>query len=451
MPDLTSAFRDVIWSNILHKTGCQMIRNRMSYVCLLTDSELANSFCLRYWAMSPAGKWNESFQVLLTDSGLNKAEMIDMLESACRLYFPRTRCADCGNPLSVTTRSEYSSIIGKIHRFGKALNTPFCISCSSASINREHTRQLSARKTRQNNVAEVLEHWHEKAKLVDYAQLSFFQSCLLYSALLAANLAPGQSVVPPLRIQMEELAPTQELADQIYARFCTDGIFLPVLSPDLNAFILDEENDAITVDIRAGSWRIADDVCGRSIEEVLTVLFRRLDQPEPKEIEALWYLVAEDECRRYFVSQWERYNFAYPSIYSAKVSTTLQHYLGQCSIGQMWNVIYYAVKNLAALTQEGKHTPQHIYNMLPGAIRRYADYRLANGQPLRPWHRPSPTRASWLTNTVLDKVLKAGDACFGMLKGQDVVKYVEYLIARPIATAPETWFSSVAPNSTRSE
>jgi hypothetical protein len=123
-------------------------------------------------------------------------------------------------------------------------------------------------------------------------------------------------------------------------------------------------------------------------------------------------LVAEGECGRYFVSQWERYRFAHPGIYSPKVSVALRPYLDQCSIGQLWNVLYYAVKNLAALNQEGKHTPQHIYNMLPGGIRRYADYRLGNGNTIRPWHRPSPSGESWITNILLDKVLKAGDVAF---------------------------------------
>jgi len=217
----------------------------------------------------------------------------------------------------------------------------------------------------------------------------------------------------------------QKLPLKIYARLCTDGILLPSLSSDLDACRLEEETGAVTFGIRIGAWTLADDVSGRSTDEILEALFRRLDQPEPEAVEALWHLVAEDECRRYFVSQWERYRFVHPGIYSAKVASALRLYLGRCSIGQTWNVIYYAVKNLAALTQEGKHTPQHIYNMLPGNIRRYADYRLSNGQSIRPWHRPPPTGESWMTNILLDKVLKAGNVSFEMLKGQDVVKYVE--------------------------
>ena len=377
--------------------------------------------------------------------------MVDVLKSACRLYFPGIRCSSCGGQISVATRSEYSSLIGAIQRSEKGSPPPLCTSCAAVALAPQRRTDVFILKRRRDRVASALERLHEKAKPVDYAKLSFLQSCLLYAALLAANLAPGESVVPPLEMQMDELAPTPELADEIYARLCTDGIFLPALSSDLNAFGLEPDTDAVTFNIGAGEWTLANDVCKRSIDEILTLLFRRLDQPDPKAVEALWYLVAEDECRRYFVSQWERYNFAHPGIYSAKVSAALHLYLDQCSIGQMWNVIYYAVKNLAALTQEGKHTPQHIYNMLPGSIRRYADYRLANGQSIRPWRRPSPARASWLTNILLDKILKAGDVCFEMLKGQDVANYVEYLVTKPTDSAAATWFFTSSPSGARPE
>jgi ABC-type phosphate transport system substrate-binding protein len=97
----------------------------------------------------------------------------------------------------------------------------------------------------------------------------------------------------------------------------------------------------------------------------------------------------------------------------------------------MWNIIYYAIKNLAALAQEGTYTRQHIYNMIPGSIRRYADYRLAKDEEIRPWRRPSLTTESWITSILLDKVLKGGDVSFETLKGQDVVGYVERLLADP--------------------
>lgn len=421
-----------------------MIRNRAPLICLLTDSEVANNLCLRYWARSSNGKWTESFQGLLSDSGLSKSEMVDVLKSACRLYFPHVRCGRCANPISVVTRSEYSSLIGAIYRFETGKPPPLCTCCSTSLVSPKQSVDFIPRQHR-DRVADALKRLHDKAHQVDYTKLSYFQSCILYAALLSANLSPGQATVPPLETQIDELAPTPELADEIYARLCTDGIFLPALSSDLDAFSLDTDTGAVTCNIRAAAWTLADDVSGRSIDEILAMLFQRLDQPEPEAVKALWHVVAESECRRYFVSQWERYRFAHPSVYSVKVSAVIRNYLEQCSIGQLWNIVYYEVKNLAALTQEGRHTPQHIYNMLPGGIRRYAEYRLANGQPIRPWRRPSPARASWMTNILLDKIFRAGDICFERLKGKDVVKYVEYLVTKASDGPADTSFFDAVP------
>ena len=74
--------------------------------------------------------------------------------------------------------------------------------------------------------------------------------------------------------------------------------------------------------------------------------------------------------------------------------------------------------------------------MIPGSIRRYADYRLANDKSIHPWRRPPPTTESWITSILLDKVLKGGNISFETLKGQDVAKYVENVLAdQPDATA----------------
>jgi hypothetical protein len=428
----------------LLRTVCEMIRNRAPVICLLTDSEVANSFCLRYWARSSDGKWRESFQTLLADSDLNKSEMIDMLKAACRLYFPYVRCGCCANPISVVTRSEYSSLIGAIYRYGTGKLPPLCTSCSTSQAASKQTVDFIPRQHR-DCVTDALKRQHEKAPQVDYKKLSFFQSCILYAALLAANLSPGQTIIPPLEMQMDKLAPSLELADEIYARLCTDGIFLPALSSDLHAFNLDKDTGAVICNIRAAAWTLADDVSGRSLDEIVAMLSHRLDQPEPEAVKELWHLVAESECRRYFVSQWERYRFAHPSVYSIKVSAVIKNYLEQCSIGQLWNIVYYEVKNLAALTQEGRHTPQHIYNMLPGGMRRYAEYRLANGQTIRPWRRPSPERASWMTNILFDKIFRAGDICFEKLKGKDVVRYVEHLVTKTSDGPADTSFFDAVP------
>jgi len=353
-----------------------------------------------------------------------------MLKSACRAYLPHLRCDRCESPLQVGTRSEYSPRTGSLMKSGKR-SRPLCGSCNAAVRAAKWDADLIELQQHRDRVTGALERLHHSTKPVDFSKLSYVQTCLLYSALVAADAGLDDRKIPPIDAQTMALAPTAELTDDIYTRLYTDRILLPALSSDRHAWSLNEGTGVVTFSIRAGAWTLADDVSGRSMDEIFSLLFQRLDRPEPKGIEELWYLVAEDECKRYFASQCERYQFIHPGIYSLKVSTAIRHYLDRCSIGQMWNIIYYAVKNLAALAQEGTYTRQHIYNMLPGSIRRCAEYRLAKYEEIHPWRRPPATTESWITSVLLDKVLKGGGLSFETLKGRDVVGYVEGLLANP--------------------
>lgn len=407
----------------------EMIEDRKPLVCLLTDHEVHNTLCLRYWALNSTGKWNEPFDALLSDSELSKGEMMNMLRSACRAYLPHLRCDVCKSPFQVGTRSEYSPLTGSLIKSGRRSRPRLCASCDAAALAANREANLFAVQQHRDRLIGALKLLHERAEPVDYAKLGYVQSCLLYAALVAANVGSDDLEIPPLVSQTEPLAPTVELSDGIYTRLYTDRILLPAFSSDRHALSLNEQTGVVTFSVRTGTWRLADDLTGRSRDEILSVLYRRLEEPDPRAAEELWYLVAVEECKRYFVSQCERYRFIDPGIYSSKVAATLRDYLDRCSIGQMWNIIYYAIKNLAALAQEGTYTRQHIYNMIPGSIRRYADYRLAKDEPIRPWRRPSPATESWMTSILLDKVLKSGDISFETLTGQDVVSYVERVLA----------------------
>lgn len=354
-----------------------------------------------------------------------------MLKSACRAYLPHLRCNICLHPLQVETRSEYSPLSGLPSRFRKRSRSVSCTSCDAKSHAANREAGLFLLQRRHDRVSDALRRLHWQAKPIDFATLDYFRSFLLYATLVAANVGPDGSTIPPLASQLGTLAPTPELSEGIYTCLYTDRLILPALSTDPNAFGINEQTGDLTLDVQTGAWALANDEYRRPIDEIVSVLFQRLEQREPQAIEDLWYLVAEDECKRYFLSQCERYRFIHPDIYSAKVAAAIQDYLNVCSIGQMWNVIYYAVKNLAALAQEGTYTRQHIYNMIPGSIRRYADYRLAKDEPIHPWRRPSPTSESWITSILLDKVLKGGSASFEMLKGKDVFEHVERILTCP--------------------
>ena len=108
------------------------------------------------------------------------------------------------------------------------------------------------------------------------------------------------------------------------------------------------------------------------------------------------------------------------------VAAVVHDFLTHYSIGQVWNVIFYVLKDMAALAQEKTYARQHVYNMIPGNLRRYFDYRLGNNKAIRPWQRPAPLTESWMSSILFDKVLGDGNTSFEMLTGQSVGAHVEF-------------------------
>lgn len=407
-----------------------MTRYRFPFVCFQTDDEYVNTLCLRYWAVSASGKWTESYATLLSESGLSKPEMMSVLRSACQAVLPHVRCQTCKIPLTVANRSQYSPSTGSLLGLGKRLRAPLCAACLTVTIAEEHRTEYFKIVPPRQRIAEAVRQLHAQAKPVDYTQLTYLQSYFLYAALIAAGVSQDEPVIPSLDLQNGRLTPTPAFSEYIYTRLYVDKLIVPSVTSDSEVFSLDERTGAITFSVGTVHWTVTRDVSGRSVEEIISVLFRSIECPEPIAAAELWHLVAEDECKKYLLSQCERYRFVHAGIYSSKVAAAISDYLDRCSIGQMWNIIYYAIKNLAALAQEGKFTLQHIYNMIPGSLRRYADYRLASGDSIRPWRRPVPTTESWVTSILLDGVLRSGDVAFQTLRGRDVMQHIKGLAGK---------------------
>lgn len=402
-----------------------MMSNTPPFLCFLTDNYLHQEFCLRYWAVKDGG-WTEKFDAILLESGLSQPKMLEILKSSCRAYLLHLPCVECGNPFEIRTRSTYSPLTGRPVGSARYRLGNRCKPCADKALTADIRAGEVALERHRARVAQALAHTQGSTPPIDYSRLSYVQSFFLYSALVAANAGWEGNRIAPLDSQPGELAPTRDLAEFVYKTLYEHKIIAPDPASDARAFYIIEENGAITFSFRDVSWLLAPDASGRTMKEVFAQLLTRLDDPEPKAAEQLWFLVAESECRRYFLKQCERYRFIQPDIYSAKVAEAVRDFLPHFSIGQMWNVIFYVLKDMAALSQEKTYARQHVYNMIPGNIRRYLDYRLSNNRQIRPWSRPAPITESWMSSILLDKVLGDGNTSFEMLTGQSVGAHVEF-------------------------
>ncbi|VVE13234.1 hypothetical protein PCE31106_02732 [Pandoraea cepalis] len=167
------------------------------------------------------------------------------------------------------------------------------------------------------------------------------------------------------------------------------------------------------------NWTLASDPEGLSDSDLLTVLEASFHTPEPDALDALWKIVAEDECKAYFIEQYDRYNFPGDG-YSDKIAESIRYALERYSIPQVWNLIYYTMKGLAALLQDSRYTRRHVYNMIPGNIRRRVDNSIANNYEVRPWGRQSEAKEAFLTSLFFDKILGGGTEDFNLVNSSNI-------------------------------
>jgi hypothetical protein len=399
--------------------------NTPPFLCFLTENPLHQAFCLRYWAVEQGG-WSEKFDALVHDSGMSKPKMLEILKSSCRAYLRHFPCSDCGVPLQVKNRSQYSPVTRRPTRAALCRPANRCESCTGLTLAAKMRANEVALEEHRARVTQALSGTHRGAAPIDYAGLSYVQSFFLYSVLVAANAGWEGNRIAAIDSQPGELAPTPHLAEFVYKSLYEQKIISPDPASAPHAFFISDADGTLGLSFRSVSWLLAPDKSGCTMQEVFSTLLARLGDPEPKAAAQLWFMIAESECRRYFLKQCERYRFLQPDIYSEKVAAAVRDFLPHYSIGQMWNVIFYVLKDMAALSQEKTYARQHVYNMIPGNIRRYLDYRLGNNKPIHPWRRPAPMTEAWMSSILLDKVLGDGNTSFETLTGQSVSAHVEF-------------------------
>lgn len=295
-----------------------------------------------------------------------------------------------------------------------------CTTCREVADAQAERNQLIALERHRASVLQALVQSCGTVEPVDYVALGYVETFFLYSALVAANAGWDDDRISPIDSHPGQLGATPDLTEHVYKTLHGAGIISPAPSSDPRAFSISDVDGSVDFSLRKVSWRLAPDVTGRSMSEVFALLLARLDDPEPEAVTQLWFMIAESECRKYFLKQCERYTYIKSDVYTVKVMDTVRSCLAHLSIGQMWNIIFYVLKDLAALSQEKTYARQHVYNMIPGNIRRYVDHRIGNDRPIHPWRRPSPATESWMSSILLDKVLGEGDSAFEELTGQSV-------------------------------
>jgi len=382
-------------------------------LCFYTSDNYIIELCLAYWCQNQEGKWCHSLAQLKVQTGKNRAELTSLINSHCSAYLLSARCEQCARPVQVTNRAEFDSAKRKT----KTIKQQYCRQCT----NNETAKSAGLHDPSRDQPPELFPEQIHSISSSD--QLNYTNAVLLYSLLSAAGEQWNNNTIAPIKAQVGALAPTSELTTEIYLHLVNEGIISPSLPRHSSTFSTIGDNDYITFLPDEVTWIVAFDKLKTQPETLMNSLERIIEKFDPAAATALWFVVAEAECERYFNELCERYRFKSQMLYTEKVSRAIRYCLDRLSLPQVWNILWCTMRTIAALVQEGTYSHPHVYNMIPTIVMRDIDRRMANNQQIRPWGRLQPHKEAAITSVLFDKVFGAGTAAFEQVTGKNSSSY----------------------------
>lgn len=227
--------------------------------------------------------------------------------------------------------------------------------------------------------------------------------------LLASVLRSGQDERDPLlihpRLTMKEhlLAP-DDMAFEIIEHLVKEGwLRLSGTTSPESVTIVDGKLTSINVflatynlNVEEG-FNLIDEVLNPTIDNDAGILI-------------VWNEVALRECKEYLHYQMKEYRLV--GEIGVKTVSVLKEGLKTFSVSQMFNLIWGATKDAAALYQKGGMTKAHAVNTIPGSIQRKIDKAIAEGYEIKHFGRNYNLPQSIIADILYDRVLKIGERGF---------------------------------------
>jgi len=399
-------------------------------LCFFTHDDYINELCLAYWSLNEQGKWCSSFTQLMLQTRKSRPALCSLIKEKTSAYIPYLRCEECTQPIQVISRTHFESV----RRTAKRNKKYCCDSCiSKLAATRSKPPELSP-----DQVSEPTSHQVRSA--IDYSQLDYTNAVLLYSLLSAAGEQWNKNTIAPINAQIGTLAPTPNLTTEIYLHLHSEKIIIPSPSVCSRPFHNIGDNSYFAFLPNEITWILALDERKMTQTSLMNALELIIGKFDPGAASALWYLIAEAECERYFGELCDRYRFKRQMLYTEKVAGAIRYCLDRISLPQVWNILWCTMRTVAALVQEGTYSHPHVYNMISTIVMRDVDRRIANNQQIRPWSRLQPHKESAITSVLFDKVFNTGTAAFEQVNGKNSSFY-----RQPYNAIPRSANSNVEP------
>jgi hypothetical protein len=351
----------------------------------------------------------------LTNIESPKTRLPQTIREACYAYVEGWNCTRCENPHKFYVRSDFpkhSSEIGK---------PELCSDCKAKDrlqeADEERKRREDAERTRQelrSRLREKILERHDLSKTRPVSpiyRLSLTDAIYLISIMREAY--EDLTKIKPIDLFEQPLAATNDLKREIILQAHDNGLIFIHPDSETDAFA-DETLDRFYI------YKVyyAPMVTEKSIVDpktLVTDLHQYVSLPwteeECEEALILWKKIALSECLEYLLFVMNEHQFEFTP--GEKTTQYLEFALQHFSTGQVYNIIWRAVKDAAAFfMRERGVSKKHAANVAISSIQRTAERAIAEKWDLKPYRRNYKTKRSIISEVFYNFASILGDGGF---------------------------------------
>lgn len=372
-------------------------------LCIHYASQEHIQMAFDYWAGSiKEGDWVwvESVKEIALRYSFKDSAVLQKVREAATAFDLSTRCssADHDTPRALSCRGEFR--MTRVRDF-------LCEEC------REQLREQRCREEEER--AKVL-HWKKKAFLaslisrttfIDYASISYADAVVVYSIMLASNLACESG---RLEGNAFRLCPSDAMNESLVTELFTKGILAVCDDSPLDCIEV-LERGIWKYEVSRINWRLAEDSRGLPFSEVFQLVGEVIDQRKGHAqfdgfVRGFWWKLAVDDALNFLITEIRKYRFP-EYLCGQKTERAVRYALEFYSIPQVRNLIRRAVGYAAQLSVSRNHYGHHPFTAIPGLIISNVDRAQSSN-----WNI-NPVLSRWedeplLTRVFFDRVLRTG-------------------------------------------
>jgi len=384
-------------------------------LCIHFASQNQIQMAFDYWAGSiKDGEWVWAEQVkeIASRYGLKDSALLQKVREVATAFDVNTRCSSTSHdvPRALSCRGEF--------RMSRARDF-ICEECENQlrqqRLREEQERAIVVLCKKKTFLASLI----ARTTPIDYASISYADAVVVYSIMLASNLACESG---RLEGNAFRLCPSDAMNESLVTQLFTKGVLAVRDDSPLDCIEV-LERGIWKYEVSRINWRLAEDSRALPFSEVFQLVGEVIDQRKGHAqfdafVRDFWWKIAVDDALYFLITEIRKFRFPEYQC-GQKTEKAVRYALGFYSMPQVRNLIRQAVGYAAQLSVSRNHYGQHPFIAIPGLIIAKVD----RAQSLN-WNI-YPVLSRWedeplLTRVFFDRVLRTGQQGFRETSGENL-------------------------------